>query len=225
MGIDESRVGGAIRFVGINESRVGGACGPPPPFVAPLVPRCALTSGATPRDVLSRRLRPGRPKIRQARNARWPPRDFATTRVVGGPLSGIAGRRKRNHPPPKTESPTAENGITTVEERNQRPSKTVRPESDGRSHVSGAAKHVAGGRPGSECAARHERSNERGRGAAGSPDPALVYTNVPYGSPDPDLVMTPITLKADRHSLNPIDKVAAQAFGLTCQLDVGEPTK
>src|ERR1700681_1045375 len=27
----------------------------------------------------------------------------------------------------------------------------------------------AGGRPGSECAARHERSNERGRGAAGSP--------------------------------------------------------
>jgi hypothetical protein len=36
----------------MNESRVGGACGPPPPFVAPLVPRCALTSGATPRDVL-----------------------------------------------------------------------------------------------------------------------------------------------------------------------------
>jgi hypothetical protein len=30
---------------------------------------------------------------------------------------------------------------------------------------------VAGGRPGSECAARNERSNERGRGAAGSPDP------------------------------------------------------
>src|SRR5215468_7653065 len=28
--------------------RVGGACRPPPPFVAPLVPRCALTSGATP---------------------------------------------------------------------------------------------------------------------------------------------------------------------------------
>jgi hypothetical protein len=26
----------------------------------------------------------------------------------------------------------------------------------------------------SECAARHERSNERGRGAAGSPDPDLV---------------------------------------------------
>jgi hypothetical protein len=46
------RVGGAIRFAGMNESRVGGACGPPPPFVAPLVPRCALTTGATPRDVL-----------------------------------------------------------------------------------------------------------------------------------------------------------------------------
>src|SRR5215470_7074986 len=30
--------------------------------------------------------------------------------------------------------------------------------------------HHAGGRPGSECAARHERSNERGRGAARSPD-------------------------------------------------------
>src|SRR5215207_4961617 len=29
--------------------RVGGACGPPPPFAAPLVPRYALTSGATPR--------------------------------------------------------------------------------------------------------------------------------------------------------------------------------
>jgi hypothetical protein len=38
----------------MNESRVGGACGPPPPFAAPLVPRCALTSGATPRDALSR---------------------------------------------------------------------------------------------------------------------------------------------------------------------------
>jgi hypothetical protein len=37
----------------MNESRVGGACGPPPPFAAPLVPRCALTSGATPRDVLA----------------------------------------------------------------------------------------------------------------------------------------------------------------------------
>jgi hypothetical protein len=33
--------------------RCGGACGPPPPFVAALVPRCALTSGATPRDVLT----------------------------------------------------------------------------------------------------------------------------------------------------------------------------
>jgi hypothetical protein len=34
-----------------------------------------------------------------------------------------------------------------------------------------AAQLVAGGRPGSECVARNERSNERGRGAAGSPDP------------------------------------------------------
>jgi hypothetical protein len=57
--MNESRVGGAhaVRFARMNESRVGGACGPPPPFVAPLVPRCALTSGATPRDVLGRRLR------------------------------------------------------------------------------------------------------------------------------------------------------------------------
>jgi hypothetical protein len=31
--------------------RVGGACGPPPPFAAPL--RCALSSGATPRLVVS----------------------------------------------------------------------------------------------------------------------------------------------------------------------------
>ena len=28
--------------------RIGGACGPPPPFAAPL--RCALSSGATPRE-------------------------------------------------------------------------------------------------------------------------------------------------------------------------------
>jgi hypothetical protein len=34
---------------GLTSLRIGGACGPPPPFVAPLVPRCALTSGATPR--------------------------------------------------------------------------------------------------------------------------------------------------------------------------------
>jgi hypothetical protein len=52
-----------------------------------------------------------------------------------------------------------------------------------------AAQHVAGGRPGSECAARYERSNERGRGAAGSPDPALVRTLPVAGSPDPALVM------------------------------------
>jgi molybdopterin converting factor small subunit len=50
--INESRRGGAIRLARTNESRVGGACGPPPPFAAPLVPRCALSSGATPRDVL-----------------------------------------------------------------------------------------------------------------------------------------------------------------------------
>jgi hypothetical protein len=60
--LNESRVGGACDRQCANESRVGGACGPPPPFVAPLVPRCALTSGATPRDVLCRRLRLGGPK-------------------------------------------------------------------------------------------------------------------------------------------------------------------
>jgi hypothetical protein len=42
VGLNEIRVGEAR-----NEIRVGGACGPPPPFTAPL--RCALTSGATPR--------------------------------------------------------------------------------------------------------------------------------------------------------------------------------
>jgi hypothetical protein len=51
--MNESRVGGACGPARMNESRVGGACGPPPPFVAPLVPRCALTTGATPRDVLA----------------------------------------------------------------------------------------------------------------------------------------------------------------------------
>ena len=39
-----------------------GALRPPPPFTAPLVPRCALTSGATPRDELNRLPRLGRPK-------------------------------------------------------------------------------------------------------------------------------------------------------------------
>ena len=42
------RVGGAQR-VGSSRVRVGGACSPPPPVAAPLVPRCALLSGATPR--------------------------------------------------------------------------------------------------------------------------------------------------------------------------------
>src|ERR1043166_6567307 len=37
------------------------SCGPPPPFAAPLVPRCALTSGATPRDVLPPRCAGVRP--------------------------------------------------------------------------------------------------------------------------------------------------------------------
>ena len=46
-----------------------GALRPPPPFTAPLVPRCALTSGATPRDELSRRLRLGRPKTVTVANA------------------------------------------------------------------------------------------------------------------------------------------------------------
>jgi len=35
-------------------------------------------------------------------------------------------------------------------------------------------KHVAGGRRGKERAARHERSSEWRRGAAGSPDPTLA---------------------------------------------------
>jgi hypothetical protein len=45
-----------IRIGKRTSIRIGGACGPPPPFVAPLVPRCALTSGATPRDELGRRI-------------------------------------------------------------------------------------------------------------------------------------------------------------------------
>jgi hypothetical protein len=67
------RVGGAIRFVSRHVVRVGGACGPPPPFAAPLVPRCALSSGATPRDELNRRLRLGWTKAQRGRMARWQP--------------------------------------------------------------------------------------------------------------------------------------------------------
>jgi hypothetical protein len=52
-----------------------------------------------------------------------------------------------------------------------------------------AASSYAGGRPGSECAARHERSNERGRGAAGSPDPYLVQTLDPYVVKSPNLYL------------------------------------
>jgi hypothetical protein len=54
------RVGGACGPARMYVGRVGGACGPPPPFVAPLVPRCALTSGATPPRRAGRRLRLGR---------------------------------------------------------------------------------------------------------------------------------------------------------------------
>src|SRR6266849_2427235 len=53
----------------IQRVRLGGACGPPPPFVAPLVPRCALTSGATPRVRASRRLSSQLASTRRARQA------------------------------------------------------------------------------------------------------------------------------------------------------------
>src|SRR5689334_19928649 len=43
----------------------------------------------------------------------------------------------------------------------------------------------AGGRPGSECAARHERSNERGRGAQPPPTRSAISRNAPpTRSPD-----------------------------------------
>jgi hypothetical protein len=42
-----------IRIVALHVLRIGGACGPPPPFVAPLVPSCAHTYGATPPDELA----------------------------------------------------------------------------------------------------------------------------------------------------------------------------
>jgi hypothetical protein len=179
-----SRVGGAHVVRNANVSRVGGACGPPPPFVAPLVPRCALTSGATPRDVLGRRLRLDRPETRQAPNARRSSRDFVTTCVVGGPVSGITtvesritDRRKQNRRPSKAESPTVESGIADRRKQNRRPSKAESPtvesgiadrrkqnhrplkaesptvengtarESDGRSHVSGAASTSRGVAP------------------------------------------------------------------------------
>jgi hypothetical protein len=66
----------------------------------------------------------------------------------------------------------------------------------GRNTLEQGGSTYAGGRPGSECAARYERSNERGRGAAGSPDPALVHASRAAGSPDPDLLHA---RKADRN--------------------------
>src|SRR5215207_7866660 len=42
---------------------------------------------------------------------------------------------------------------------------------------SSAVQHVAGGRPERERGARNERSSERGRGAAGSPDTNALYLN------------------------------------------------
>src|SRR5215207_8546900 len=60
-------VGGACGPV--HECRIGGACGPPPPFAAPLVPRYALSSGATPRMMGLRplRTRQGPNTLRQKR--------------------------------------------------------------------------------------------------------------------------------------------------------------
>jgi hypothetical protein len=89
----ESRVGGACRRVARNESRVGGACGPPPPFVAPLVPRCALTSGATPRDVLGRRLRLGRRKTLAELSGQLAPRALSAPVRTAHPI--INARRAR----------------------------------------------------------------------------------------------------------------------------------
>ena len=92
-----------------------------------------------------------------------------------------------------------------------------------------AASTYAGGRPGSECAARNERSNERGRGAAGSPDPdarapAAVFAACPVaptfssfsgapGVPDawPDLrfcfahLIVMFLLPGAQHRVSPVD--------------------
>jgi hypothetical protein len=185
---NESRVGShnESRVGSHNESRVGGACGPPPPFVAPLVPRCALTSGATPRDVLAAAFGSANAQRqvvtpRLCHHVRW--HGAHATISPPGALARCSTRRA-----PSTRSWSRVQRATERNDANDARSKTVRPESDGRSHVSRAAQHVAGGRPGSECAARHERSNERGRGAAGSPDPALVHASRAAGSPDPALV-------------------------------------
>jgi hypothetical protein len=190
--MNESRVGS------LNESRVGGACGPPPPFVAPLVPRCALTSGATPRDVLAAAYGSAGPR-------RW---------LVSAPVSSCAVAGQLEDPCVVAVNSRIRAYLTIVKypAASARPPGFLRKRSGGDHHATMCAapaayyarlvsswsvpqsapmsvpigrerratarlpgrQHVAGGRPGSECAARNERSNERGRGAAGSPDPALV---------------------------------------------------
>ena len=59
----------------------------------------------------------------------------------------------------------------------------------GEATSSSAAQLVAGGRPGSERAARYERSSERGRGRS-APDPAHVMTSELSDASDPAHVMT-----------------------------------
>jgi hypothetical protein len=152
----------------MNEIRVGGACGPPPPFVAPLVPRCALTTGATPRDVLSRRLRLGRPQnsagrkrqlviprirhhVRCRRATKWNhPASKSESPASKMRNRGLSKTGTAGHRPSKAESPTVEKGYggpPTLESGIANCRKRVRPESDGRSHVSRAASTSRGVAP------------------------------------------------------------------------------
>jgi hypothetical protein len=190
----------------MNEVRVGGACGPPPPFVAPLVPRCALTSGATPRDVLDRRLRLAKPKALSGRasrsrfcrsrfssllSCRASRLRFSRVRfLVSIIVSGVAfAFLSLSFLVSICRVPAAASRVTGPFTPYGR-EVAASPPGIAACRAEGGGQHVAGGRPGSECAARNERSNERGRGAAGSPDPDHVRTSEAYGSPDPDYVRT-----------------------------------
>src|ERR1700716_3596058 len=105
----------------IQRVRLGGACGPPPPFVAPLVPRCALTSGATPRVRAGRRLRSQLASTRRAREGHGEPETCAMgeapfTRGVGagrsaqrGTSGATTGPRGARSAPPNPDAPNCAN--------------------------------------------------------------------------------------------------------------------
>jgi hypothetical protein len=113
------------------------------------------------------------------------PRTFSPLTLISGsspqtfsPLTLISGSS------PQTFSP-----LTLISGSSPRTFSTLTPFD--RPNRRGAASTSRGVAPEVSAQRACERSNERGRGAAGSSDPELVRACKTYGSPDPALVRTP----------------------------------